>query len=281
MILKRSALYSIIILFLSLRMAAQPTLPAIAGSAEKGLVVLSWTCQYNGVKSIAVMRSSDSAFNYSIIGYVKKLDKGVQAFVDGHPLAGKNFYRLSVVFSSGLSWSSNHCSVFVPKAELESAHPLPSNDSLQRFITTEAGKTAPLPEGPKTQEPKAKVCITFGADTSLSTIRGGSQPFPNSNEKVVITFENPDVDQPIFIKSRFISADPVTGHVNMHLPDDIKQHHYSIKFYDTQKNVIVEVPKINVPVSILDKRNFQKKGVIRFVLRRDGIEFESGYITVY
>ena len=45
--------------------------------ADKGVVLLSWTCQYTGVKAIAVQHSTDSIYNYKIIGYVKKLDKGI------------------------------------------------------------------------------------------------------------------------------------------------------------------------------------------------------------
>ncbi len=114
---------------------AQPTLPDIAGAADKGIVILSWNCQYNGVKSIAVLRSIDSVFNYAPIGKVKKTDKGIQAFVDGHPTGGTNYYKLVVLFSSGLTWTSNHCNVFVAPSDAAPVR-LPSNDSIQRYLVT-------------------------------------------------------------------------------------------------------------------------------------------------
>jgi hypothetical protein len=287
MILKRLALPFMIFFlsFISSRMVAQPMLPDIGGSVDKGIVLLTWNCQLNAVKSIAVMRSADSLSNYSIVGNVKKIDKGVQAFADAHPASGKNFYKLSILFNSGLSWTSNRVAVYVDKAALESARSFPSNDSLQRYIVTENAmgkKGKPLINNDAPVISKNKVCITFGADTATTTIRGGSEPFrePAEKVKIDIAFDNPDVDQPIFIRSRFVFTDPLTGHVTMKLPDDVKQHHYSIKFYDIQKHIIVEIPRINASNIILDKRNFQKRGVLRFVLRKDAVELESGYVTV-
>ncbi|NDC42795.1 MAG: hypothetical protein EBZ77_14805, partial [Chitinophagia bacterium] len=43
----------------------QPTLPNITGTNEKGIVVISWICQFDGVKSISVRHSADSFFNYA------------------------------------------------------------------------------------------------------------------------------------------------------------------------------------------------------------------------
>src|ERR1043165_357463 len=99
-----------LLLFLSLIIAtkslSQPMLPDIIGITQKGLNILSWTSQYEKLKSIAVQRSSDSFFNYATIGYVKDLKKGPQAFIDGHPLPGNNWYRLQIAFGSDLTWTS-------------------------------------------------------------------------------------------------------------------------------------------------------------------------------
>ena len=66
----------------------------------------------------------------------------------------------------------------------------------------------------------------------------------------------------------------------MNLPADVSTHHYSVKFYNEKGNMIFEVPKINAQNIIIDKRNFQKRGVYKFVLRRDVVELESGYVVV-
>ena len=77
---------------------AQPTLPDIMVLTQNGVNIISWVSQYEGLKSIAVQRSADSVFNYATIGYVKNLKKGPQAFIDGHPNPGVNWYRLTIVF---------------------------------------------------------------------------------------------------------------------------------------------------------------------------------------
>ncbi|HTN18090.1 MAG TPA: hypothetical protein VL092_10440, partial [Chitinophagaceae bacterium] len=60
---------------------AQPVLPDMASVTQNGINILTWTCQYDGVKSIAVQRSSDSNLNYITIGYVKDVKKGVQYYL--------------------------------------------------------------------------------------------------------------------------------------------------------------------------------------------------------
>lgn len=128
------------LVILSFTAKAQPMLPDITGSQEKGVVLLSWMCQYDGVKSIAVLRSADSNFNYSTIGFVKKLYKGMQAYADGHPAPGKNYYKLSIVFASGLTWGSNHFGVYVDSLTALKNSKLPSNEQLQRMIVTDTDK---------------------------------------------------------------------------------------------------------------------------------------------
>ncbi len=288
-----STVFILLISFSGFKATGQPTLPDIAGSADKGIVVLSWNCQYSGIKSIAVLRSSDSVNNYLAIGAVKQLEKGLQAFVDGHPNPGKNYYKLLIAFRSGLKWSSNHCSVYIEQLPVSSTLKLPSNDSLQHFTVTEEktlpgagnGKAHPdsnIANAVKTQ-PKRKVSISFDQDISQPDIktntRDSSQPM-QARHKIIISFDDPEINPTVFIKSRFINADPLTGHVFMNLPDDVNQHHYSVKFYDQKNHLVFEVPKLKAPKIIFDKRDFQHKGVYKFILRKDAAELETGYVNL-
>lgn len=307
--------------------AAQPTLPDIAGAEDKGIVILSWNCQYSGIKSITVLRSADSVNSYTPIGKVKKLDKGVQAFVDGHPAPGKNYYRLIILFKSALTWSSNHCSVTIARAEIEKSKlHLPPNDSLQRYIVTgdtvKPGKANTVAEQPakpvvkdilsvepeddpepptktkipvtdsddnepvkteKPEEPKRKVYISFDLDTMINAAprpRAEQDKTPVEHKRVTISFDDPTETTPTFIRSLYVYTDTVTGHVDLNLPNDIASHHYSIKFYDSDNHMIIEVPRITASKIIMDKRNFQRKGTYKFVLRKDVTELESGYIEI-
>src|ERR1043165_4924861 len=96
---RRLFIWYLLVLFCPAICAAQPMLPAITGAADGGVALLAWVCQYDGVKAITVKRSADSLANYSIVGYVKNTAKGLQAFADGQPLAGNNFYKLNIAFN--------------------------------------------------------------------------------------------------------------------------------------------------------------------------------------
>lgn len=263
---------------------AQPVLPDIAGASDKGINVLSWISQFEGVKSIAVQRSSDSNVNYTTVGYVKNLKKGRQAFIDGHPLPGNNWYRLFIAFNSDLTWQSNRFKLFVDSATLAAKRVLPPNDSLQKLAvkikidtnaspakanasssitpsSTPATGTVNTPAVADTENP---------ADSALSII-----------DKLVITIPDPnEINSYTYVKSEYVFTNPFTGHINMELPD-IKKHKYSIEFFDEKDRKVLELHKVSESPLILDKRNFQKKGLYRFELKKNKEKLETGYITVY
>lgn len=258
--------FILIFSIISYTAVAQPALPDIAGSVENGSVLLSWVSPYKAVKSISVLRSSDSDANYSIIGYVKNTEKGPEEFLDDHPMSGKNFYKVTLHFNTGLNWTSNRCSV----ATLPSLSPVAvENAAISAKAEKGSGRvilspsSAPMPQ----------------SDTK-ATIADSSQAAPQKL-KISISYEDPNSVSPTFVTSRFISTDEVTGHVNMNLPNDVNQHHYSVKFYNLQNHMVVDVPKINSSKTIFDKRNFQRKGIYKFILRRDVVELETGYINIY
>lgn len=216
---------------------AQPLLPDMASMMEKGMNVVTWTAQYDGIKSIAVQRSADSIYNYVTIGYVKNLKKGIQGFIDGHPLPGNNWYRLYIVFNSDLTWYSNRVNMPVDSATLaKQTHVLPPNDSLQKLLN------------------------------SLSLTNAIADPS--------------SISAYTYVKSQYVFTNPFTGHINMELPD-FKNHQYAIKFFDQKNKQILEVPRVPESPVVIDKRNFQRKGVYKFELYKDKQKMETGYITIY
>lgn len=84
-----------------------PQLPAMQIVTDNAKNVLSWTCQYDGIKSIAIQRSSDSVRNYVTIGVLTAPKKGIQTYTDSRPMIGKNSYRLSILFAGDIEWFSN------------------------------------------------------------------------------------------------------------------------------------------------------------------------------
>jgi hypothetical protein len=239
----------------AIKSTAQPLLPDIIGVTQKGMNILSWTSQYERLKSIAVQRSSDSFFNYATIGYVKDLKKGPQAFIDGHPVPGKNWYRLQIAFGSDLTWTSNRIMLFVDSAQLLQQRVVPPNDSLQKLA--------------------AKVHFT---DTAAQKVINPSAPV-----KPVLSVSLPDateVDAYAYIKSQYVFTNPFTGHVNVEI-QDAKKYKYSLLFYDQKDVPVLNIPRLVEPAIIIDKRNFQRKGIYRFELSRDREKLETGYITIY
>lgn len=93
-------------------------LPNIMCAQEGGAVRLTWICQYDGIKAVIVKRSYDSSRNYNQIGTVGEVAKGVQTFVDERPIVGRSFYKVSVVFKSGLNWASNYCCMVFDSANV-------------------------------------------------------------------------------------------------------------------------------------------------------------------
>ena len=260
MLHKKSCLL-LLVLFVSATqlLKAQPVLPDIVGATDKGINVLSWTSQYDGIKSIAVQRSSDSVYNFATIGYVKNLKKGTQAFIDGHPVPGNNWYRLYINFNSDLTWYSNRFKIFVDSAAILAKGVIPPNDSLQKLasrIKVDTSGSVNAPGKP--------------VDTLQTTIN-----------KIRLSIPEPgEIDAYTYIKSQYVFTNPFTGHITMEIPD-VKKHHYSIIFYDMKNKRVLEVPRITESPVIIDKRNFQKKGLFKFDLFKGDEKLEGGHITIY
>jgi hypothetical protein len=230
---------------------AQSVLPAINAVADSGLVTLNWVCQYDGVKSIAVKRSVDSNANFATIGYVKEVTKGAQYYTDYAPVLGTGYYKLSIVFNSGLSWSSNVCNA----ASYQSRKVVQKGSSPTQVFdinakTLEVGTTAPH------YEQQVKI------------------PFR-------LSYPDMDMNDASFIQPRFVFIHKVFDHVVIKLPlVNFKQHLYSVRFFNSNGVIIVDVPHIKLEEVIIDNRNFARSGTYKYVIRRDGVLFESGYIKL-
>lgn len=224
------------VLFLTTQSAiAQPTLPDIAGISANGANTLSWNNRTDGVKSIHVLRSSDSVLNFIVIGTVKNLNKGIQTYTDQHPMAGNNWYRVDVIFNPKVTWSSNTIRLYTDSDQL-----------------SHSGKSTPLKTDSGNK--KEKISIKLISDTVVS-------------------------DAATYFKSKYIQTDPLTGHVSITLPD-VKKYHYMIRFYDDKNRMIVEVPKLQSSPVLLDRRNFQKKGIYHFIIKKDKKDFDQGYVII-
>lgn len=259
----------LLLIFIGGRLSAQPILPDMIGATDKGMNVLSWTCQYSGLKSIAVQRSSDSVFNYITIGYVKDLKQGVQSFIDGHPDPGNNWYRLYIAFNSDLTWYSNRIKIFNDSASLLEKGVVPPNDSLQKYASTIK------------IDSNDAIATTFDASGTSSSTTTATTSNPKANLSLNIP-TNESGNQMAYIKSQYVFTNPFTGHVTLELPEETRST-YAIKFYsqNNSNTPVLNIPRIRQKQVIIDKRNFNKKGIYKFVLFEGQDKMEEGYITIY
>ncbi len=281
----RTIVYSLLFLFIAYAgnvYAQAPLLPDIAIASDKGVNVLSWTCQYDGIKSIAVQRSSDSVFNYTTVGYVRDLKKGPQAFIDGHPQAGNNWYRLYIGFSSDLTWYSNTVKVYIDSATLLSKSVIPPNDSLQKYassinlkpediIATSSNANTTPEYTPGNVTPAARPATTGG--------NVAARPAPKLELNIP---KNDEVNQFTYIKSRHVFTNPFTGHVTLELPEDSRKI-YAIQFFKQgdERTPVLDIPRLRKSKVVIDKRNFQGKGVYKFILYEGSNKMDEGYISIF
>lgn len=283
----RSVFFSLLFVLASgFAFAQAPLLPDIAIASDKGVNVLSWTCQYDGIKSIAVQRSSDSVFNYTTVGYVRNLKKGQQAFIDGHPQAGDNWYRLYIGFSSDLTWYSNTVKVHIDSATLLNKSVIPPNDSLQKYASSINLKPEDI-IATSNDAPSAPVSApaynqgTTTPATRPSTTAGTVAARPAPKLELNIPKSN-EVNQYTYVKSRHVFTNPFTGHVTLELPEDSRKI-YAIQFFKQgdERTPVLDVPRLRKSKVVIDKRNFQGKGVYKFVLYEGTNKMDEGYISIF
>ncbi len=289
--------FSIILIWLLLGTAtptlfaqnAVPQLPDMVASSDKGINVLSWSCQYDGLASIAVQRSDDSIFNYVTIGFVKNLRKGVQAFIDGHPKPGDNWYRLYIAFGSDLTWYSNRIKIHMDSATLLEKGVIPPNEELQKYassVNLTPGDV--IANTAEKEEPQAYNNSGYNnTTTTMNPNRGYTAPTTTAKPKPNLQLNIPkdeNVSQMTYIKSRYVFTNPYTGHITLELPQETRQI-YSIKFFkqNDTRNPVLEVPRLRKKKVIIDKHNFQSKGIYKFVLYQGQWEskIDEGFISIY
>lgn len=226
------------------------------------------------------MRSADSLSDYEIIGYVKDRAKGIQSYIDDDPETGRNYYKLSLVFKSGLTWRSNFIEVNVPEAGKGTQSPTPADKTPKPDPAQLESNFHAAPRSKKTQDTCRNIGTQVGVNLSFTNASAPPDKPAPQRPKIRLPLQEETDNTPIFIRSKYIFTDTLTGHVNMFLPDDISMHSYSVKFFDKDKRLVTEVPRINNPQLIIDKRNFQHKGVYKFTIRKDNLELESGFIII-
>jgi hypothetical protein len=82
-----------------------------------------------------------------------------------------------------------------------------------------------------------------------------------------------------FTASTHIFTNNFTGHINIELENTIEKR-YSLIFYDHKNTEALRIDRVGKDKIILDKHNFNGKGMYKFVLKESGAEVENGFVRV-
>lgn len=317
-------------------------LPAIMVSTEQAENNLTWYCQYEGVKSISVQRSSDSVRNFTTIGLINAPKKGNGTYRDLHPNVGKNYYRLSIAFGGDLEWFSNTYKIILDSATIAKVQQEKAAAALALIESMKAAEAAAqaaaeqqaaseralnalkeearvaklkaAAEKKAAQLEKEKVAAATAAlikaETKVDNIaQEKTEPIAEmkvenkvdklEKEKVTPAVESklekkvakkeksnllsePVVAPPpfTFVPSTKIYTNSNTGHVNIKL-EDAWNRRYSIRFYDPSKNEVLRISRVSKPSLVLDKNNFNSRGIYSFQLFDGSAVIDTGFVTIY
>jgi hypothetical protein len=122
-------------------------------------------------------------------------------------------------------------------------------------------------------------------DTSSTAYKSNDTVITSSNNGGVSTSGNigliKDSVATVFqyTPSTHVFNNSYTGHINIKLPD-AKSKRYSLTFFNIDKKQVLHIDRISNPSVILDKRNINYKGIIKFSLQESGVEIEKGYVEL-
>lgn len=147
--------------FLAYQSYGQPTLPEIHIQKEQGTNILSWINPYTkGIKAVEIERAASEHGEFILVGKINHLDKALQTFVDAHPVLGKNYYRVKVIFNSNVEWMSNIVAYNIDSLDKKNAQTLPSTDSIQAKLNEMNGNIEHIKEVIKPAYPISKWVFT-------------------------------------------------------------------------------------------------------------------------
>lgn len=186
-----------------------PPLPDFVIENKEGFNIITFFNTYeNGVKQITIQRSADSNVNFTTIGRVPQTKKGNAAFVDAHPLLGKNWYQVTMEFTSGIDFKSNLKSFIVDSAMLSQQKIVTQQEVLQEVANKAAEQSKSVVNAVETQVqevkiPKSKYVFTnpFNGNINIELYDAYTKSykieFYDSNKKKVFTI--PRVNEKIII----------------------------------------------------------------------------------
>ena len=224
------------IIFSSGNLFAQGTLPDFTVKNNKGKISVSWQNKYEKqVKGISIQSSFDSLKNYSSIKTMPNPADAVNGFFDLGVSYPKMFYRLFVVFDSGVYFFTAS-----KRPEIDPKFDLQKNLASLREGTMPVNSKIPKSTKPESQS------ITQTEEVKPE----------------IITKK-----EPVSYLSRYIYTGK-DNNVVINLPD-FNTNKYVVKFYDEANERLFELNKITEGYLIIEKVNFLHAGWFYFEIYKN------------
>ncbi|MEO7307261.1 MAG: hypothetical protein ABIR78_01820 [Ferruginibacter sp.] len=245
------------IIFSSGNLFAQDTLPAFTVKNSKGKISVSWQNNYSKeVKGITIQSSFDSLKKYSSLKTVPNPADAVNGFFDTDVPYEKMFYRLFIVFDSGVYFfTPSKRPEIDPKFDLQKS--LTKIREANKAIATASNKTdkivIPVPRKEETANSK-----------SPKPAKPEGQPISQTEEvkpEIIIKKE------PVSTVSRYIYT-AKDNNIVINLPD-FSTNKYLVKFYDEENRSLFELNKITEGFLIIEKVNFLHAGWFFFEIYKN------------
>lgn len=249
-----------------------PDLPGVNIVSINAQNILKWNSNYDGLAFIAIQRSKDSIRNFSTIGQLTKPKKGHLFYTDTKPMPGRNFYRLHISFGDDLAWYSNVCAATIDSALLMQQLAIAAKQDSINQATNPKPTSATTPSKPLATTPQAKPVVNNSTETPQTAVNNEPPPPPPP----------PPPPKPVpfyYTPSTQVFSNPYTGHVTIQLSDAADKN-YKLYFYDQDKKEVLRVSRIQESLLILDKNNFNRRGVYSFTLFNGTETVEQGYVTI-
>ncbi len=219
-------------------------LPNIKAQVGKKQVEVSFYTLYDRIQSVALQRSNDSSTNFKTIAYLKNLGKGKYVMPDKQPALGQNFYRMIIVFDRDITWYSNKTSLSI--------------DSVAYLSLLGGGYVNPK--------------------SHLDTV---GNPSDHHVVKKVMNTTDPFKPNFVLVPSPYVKVDPFTRQIEVEVEG---KHGFFNEFALEIQNLKGEkgfnLPSLPRGHFVLDYRNINAKGILRFVLKKKQTIFSKGFISL-
>lgn len=250
-------------------------------------IVVSWNNPYGtAIKQLSIQRSYDSLKSFTTILTLPDPTVPQNGFVDTKAPSDKLFYRLYILLDSGVylfskskrpildtvkakpSISTTGVVEKEPNYDLPDVQPkIIDKDKIQRPGQQQENiKPKELPERIIYIKKKDSLVAAIG-EKKLKPFKD-SIAYKTKDTLLYVTIDTllikPFVPKEVYKPSKYVFTDK-DGNIKILLPD-AAQKKYTLKFFDEDGSVLLDIKKLPESVLILDKSNFHHAGWYKFEL---------------